>query len=231
MADEKDKAEMAETKTVEQDSKTKEQAQPPKGRDDTNAADLLAELEQLKAEQARTAKALKEANSEAAERRKKLEAYEAAEQKRKEAELSELELAQKKAEEADRKLAEMLAASQRMAIESALIAEAAKLNFADPSDVVALLSASVEIDEDGKPKGVPEAVKALSEAKPYMLKQPTKQKAPQPGTTNPDGSEVKQGETYAQKRLRILGGPRADVFTNEFVEQHGGGVLDRGAKQ
>lgn len=52
--------------------------------------------EQIQAELARVQAALKDANNEAASRRKKLEAYEAAEAKRKEAEMTELEKAQAK---------------------------------------------------------------------------------------------------------------------------------------
>lgn len=55
-------------------------------------------LDELQAENERMAKALKDANKEAADRRKKLEAFEKAEQARKDAELSEAQRLQKEVE-------------------------------------------------------------------------------------------------------------------------------------
>jgi hypothetical protein len=62
----------------------------------TTSTETVEKPEDLKAELARVQAALKEANSEAAGRRKKLEAFEAAEAKRKESEMSELQKAQAK---------------------------------------------------------------------------------------------------------------------------------------
>ena len=55
-------------------------------------------LDELQAENERMSKALKDANREAADRRKKLDAYEKAEQSRKDAELSEAQRLQKEVE-------------------------------------------------------------------------------------------------------------------------------------
>ena len=63
-------------------------------------------VEELKAQLAKVEKSLKETNREAAERRKKLEAFERAEQERREAEMSEMDKLKLKAEMAEKELAE-----------------------------------------------------------------------------------------------------------------------------
>ena len=63
--------------------------------------------DELQAELERTREALKKANKEAEQRRRKLEELDAAEAKRKEAEMSELEKANKRAEEAEKRAAQI----------------------------------------------------------------------------------------------------------------------------
>jgi len=63
-------------------------------------------VDDLKATVAKLEKSLKDVNKEAAERRKKLEAFEEAEKKRQEAEMSEMDKLKRQAETAEAKLAE-----------------------------------------------------------------------------------------------------------------------------
>ena len=136
----------------------------PAGDNTPDATALQAELEQIR-------KALKAANSEAADRRKKLEAFEAAEQKRKEAEMSELEKAQAALSEMERKATEAQQAYQREKIESAVKFAAQALNFHKPEDAIALLDLStLTLTDKGEVDGVDEALKALSKERSYLIK-------------------------------------------------------------
>lgn len=64
-------------------------------------------------------------------------------------------------------------ANQRL-VSAAVIAEAARLGFADPSDAVAFVDkAQVVIGDDGNVTGAAEAVKALVEAKPHLVNKPS----------------------------------------------------------
>ncbi len=130
----------------------------------TDAAKAATE-EEMKAELERTRIALRAANKEAAERRKRLEELEKAEEARKQAEMTELD--RLKAEnEALRKQAEAaVARAQDTLIRAAFVAEAAKAGAAHPDDVYLLADKSgVLVDDDGTVSGVAEAVKALIDA-------------------------------------------------------------------
>lgn len=126
------------------------------------------DLEELRA-------ALKRANAESADRRKRLEQLEAEEKKRSEAQLSEVEKATKRAEAAEAKLTAQMQTLRTQAIRHAVEAEASKAGFIDPADATALADMSaVQYDEDtGKVIGADAAVKALSKAKSHLVKQGT----------------------------------------------------------
>jgi vacuolar-type H+-ATPase subunit I/STV1 len=146
---------MAEQETAQVETTTIPASEIGAGAPD--AAAMAAELEQIR-------KALKEANREAAERRKKLEAYEQAETARKEAEMSEIEKAQKRAHEAEAARDQALQQANDRLIRAAFVAEAAKAGATHPEDAFALADrAAVKIAEDGAVAGVAEAVKALVE--------------------------------------------------------------------
>lgn len=128
-------------------------------------------LEQLTAELTRTREALKKANSEAAERRVKLQEIEEQEAERAKAEMSEIEKAQAEAKEAADALAQLKESTRSSAIRHAVEMAAAKANFTDPSDAYKLADlSSVDVGDDGTVAGVDEAIKALAESKPYMVK-------------------------------------------------------------
>lgn len=141
-----------------------------KGAESGNAGEMSAE--QLKAELERTRTALKAANKEAGDRRKRLDEIEAADAKRKEQELSDAQKAAKRAEEAEAKATQLEAQYRATTIRHAVEMAAAKLNFADPDDAYKLSDLSaITIGDDGKVDGVDAALKALSTAKPHLVKQ------------------------------------------------------------
>lgn len=155
-----------------------------------------AEFEKLQA-------ALKEANREAAARRKRLEELEAAEAKRKEAEMTEAEKAQKRAQELEAKLkAYELTEMQRAAAEKAGL----------PAQLAKRLQGSTaeELEADAK---------ELAETLP----KPTKTTA---SPTNP-GANGQQGETDAQRKARIFG-TDFDPFDPETAKRKGGGFFITG---
>lgn len=151
-----------------------------------DATELAAELE-------RAREALKRANAEAAERRKKLDAFEEAERKRKEAEMSELEKVQAELQrERDARAAAEREATQTR-VRAAVQVAAGQMHFHDPADVMAFLDAdALTVDEDGKVLGVDDALKALVKARPYLVKT-----APQ---TPPDGDKRGGGKAGADDR-------------------------------
>jgi hypothetical protein len=151
-----------------------------------------------------TIKNLREIEKKAKALEKRNAELEANEQKRKDAELSETErlkvqLAREQTEH-QKTVAEMT--TQR--IKMAFLAEATKTNFNDPNDASSMADIStVTVEDDGKVKGVEEAVKALVKAKPYLIK---KAGAAGFGPTNPGaGGEQGGGETDAEKRKRLFG--------------------------
>jgi hypothetical protein len=86
------------------------------------------------------------------------------------AQMTELEQAQAKATAAEAERDAALQRANDRLIMAALTAEAAKQGFADPADAFTLADlAGVSIADDGAVTGVTEAVKALAQAKPYLI--------------------------------------------------------------
>ncbi len=128
--------------------------------------------EELKAKLAEAEAALKKANREAMERRKRLEEIESAETKRKEAELSETEKAAKRIAEAEKRAADMEKLYRDGLTLSAVTLAATRMNFYDPEDAYRLADlAGVTINDNGAVDGVDAALKALAKAKPHLVKQ------------------------------------------------------------
>lgn len=152
-----------------------------------------AELDTLKA-------ALRKANAEAAERRKRIEQLEADEKRRADEQLSEVEKAVKRAAAAEAELESMRATLRERAIRYAVESEAARAGFVDPADAVALADLTAVQYDDGTVTGAESVVKALAKAKPHLLK--VAQPAP-PNTNGRDGGKS-QGtsidEIIARKR-------------------------------
>jgi high-affinity K+ transport system ATPase subunit B len=157
--------------------------------------------EQLQAELERTRAALKTANREAAERRRKLDEVEANEAKRKESELTEVQRAAKRAEEAEASLKATKDRYRQNAIRNEIKLYAQNAGFVDIADAIALADMSgVDFDEaNDKVIGAKEAIDALAKAKPHLLKQPEKTLAP---NINSSG-----------------GGPRPPITNEQLVER------------
>ena len=129
--------------------------------------------DELKAELERVRKALKDANKEAADRRKKLEAYEAKEKEDAEKELSESQRLQKKLDEAEAARVALENKLRTSTINSAALAKASELGFDNPADALALTDLSpVEIADDGTVTGFEKALEALAKSGRLKMKSP-----------------------------------------------------------
>lgn len=138
--------------------------------------------------------------------------------KLREAELSETEKLQKKLAEAEAKAQQAELNARSRSFSAAVIAAAARLNFNDPSDAVALLKIDAfEFDENGQPVGVDEKVKELAAERKYLIK--SKGGSLEPFEPAQQGGPVR--ETDAQKRARLYGG--GDFWNNPGGQ--GGGVV------
>lgn len=159
---------------------------------------------QLQAQLAQIQDALKKANREAAERRKKLEEFEAAETQRKEAQLSEVEKANKRAEEAAARFEALQSAMRDRAIRHAVEIEASRQGFIDPADAIALadMAAVQYSDDDGKVTGADAVVKALAKAKPHLVR--TAQNPPA-NLNGRDGGKAQGGATMDELIARKRG--------------------------
>lgn len=114
--------------------------------------------------------ALHKANSEAADRRKKLEAYEKEKADREAAEKTELEKAQAKAAELEKQISDQAEANRKLTIRHAVEITAAQLGFADTNDAYTLADLSTVEIVDGKVTNAEKVLKALLEKKPYLKK-------------------------------------------------------------
>ena len=143
-------------------TQTETETTPPAG---TANVEITPEIQKLIDDAA--AQASRDANREAIAAKKRAKELEDAEQARKDAELSDAERLQNERDAATT-AAEAAKAELRSArIESAILAAAG--DFADPTDALTVAS-SIELDDDGMPVGVVEAVAALLAAKPHYAK-------------------------------------------------------------
>ena len=82
---------------------------------------------------------------------------------------TELEKAQTRAAELEKQASEATQRAREALLRSAVVAEAARKNVVDPDAAVALLDRStLELDDDGSPKNIAEAMDSLLKAKPYL---------------------------------------------------------------
>jgi DNA repair exonuclease SbcCD ATPase subunit len=153
--------------------------------------------EQLQAELEKTRTALKAANKEAADRRKRLAELETAETERKAAEMTEAQKLNAKLEKLEAEKNAALEKASNSLKRAAILSKAG--DFIDADDVVGALAGKLEINDAGDVDGLDEALAALKKAKPHWLK------AKQPGGRlspgNPGGAT--EGETDAQRRKRL----------------------------
>ena len=135
--------------------------------------EMVATLDanELAAELQRARDALRAANNEAAQRRKKLDEYEKAEQTRKDAELSEMDKLNKRLAEAETARQQALTTANDRLIKAAFVAEAAKHGVEYPEDAFLLADKSnVAVDDSGNVSGVAETVKSLVDGKRLPLR-------------------------------------------------------------
>lgn len=145
-------------------------------------ADKPKTVEELQAENARIAAALKTANKEAETRRKRLEEIDKAAQEKADAEKTELQKANDTLAKVQVERDERDAKLRRLTILDAARDEAERqglaFNAGALTDAFELRAfESVEIGEDGKAQGVDAALKELVKARPYLVKD-TKRTAP-----------------------------------------------------
>lgn len=150
----------------------------------------------------REAKAMLEAEAKALgfENAEAMRAALKAAREREEAEKSELDKLREAAQRAEAERQAALQAANERLIRAEVKAVAAELGIVDPDAAYALMDCSeVTVDESGQVQGVAEALKALTEAKPYLVKQQTAS-APRSGADFRDGGAA-TGKTLSMNQL------------------------------
>jgi hypothetical protein len=153
----------------------------------------------------------------------KLEELEAGQLSERDKLQKQIEKLEKKAAEAEARALEKEQKAQEILIRSAVLSEASKLGFANPEDAYLLLAQKPTIGEDGQPAGVAEAVKALAESRPYLIRG-TQSRIPTGEPFNPSGQQGTIKETDEQRRQRLYN-RRGRAFDTTQAEQRGGGVI------
>lgn len=174
--------------------------QPPLAETPESTPVDTGNVDEIKAELERVRKALKDANKEAADRRKKLEAFEAAEKEKADKELTESQRLQKELEAARAEKAEMENRLKTTTIKNAVLAKAGELNFDHPADALALIDlSSVEISEDGKVIGFEKALEDLAKSGRLKMKGNGS-----PGIGTPRGGKTNNQQGQPQQPQRPI---------------------------
>lgn len=147
--------------------------------------------------------ASRKANKEAESLRKRLKAFEEAEAKRAEAELSEAERLAKQRDEAMAEAERLREHAAQVRIRAELEKAARAAGYNDESDALQL-AAQIELDGDGNPIGVADAVQELLTAKPHYAARPA---APTLDPTNGGRSE-QPALTPQQQTAQLMAGRR-----------------------
>ena len=125
--------------------------------------------------------------------------------KKQEAEMSELDKANAKLDKLQAEKLELEQAMQDLVLRHAVEAKAQALNFHNPGRAFDLIDLSGVTVEDGQVDGIEDALKALIEAEPYLVKS---KEAPDIGATK-TGKRTKETDTKAKdERLGIRFGIR-----------------------
>ena len=132
------------------------------------------------------------------------------------AELADIQTERQKLEQ---QAQDAVAVAQKQAIENAIIKQAGD-KFLDVNDVIMALNGKVEVNEDGEPTGISEALEALAKNKPHWVRKAKPNVLP----TNP-GNGATAGDTEAQTRNLIYGNNGRNFITADMARQHGGGVV------
>lgn len=161
------------------------------------------DAEALKSELAR-------ARREAAKYRTQLRELESIEEERERTEMTEMERLRADLAQAQQERQAAIEAEARQARESAIVAAAAAVGFADPMDAVRLVGELEDIKQAG------EAVQALVELKPYLIKQ-------QPTATSPTNPAGQGGPRSAAEMRALVYGRRdaSDLWAGGLVNGEG----------
>lgn len=136
------------------------------------------------------------------------------------AQKSELEKAQETLSETQRKLAEQERKRVDGLINAEVLYRAAQMNFVNPKEALRLIDISqVNVGDDDVVTGVEEALKALAEASPHLLKSDTGRRAPNLGATNPAGQQTGPSPIITKIKERMGGPGDTSIFAL------GGGVV------
>ena len=189
-------------------------AEPPAEKEkELTAAELALQLADMR-------KALKDANRESADRRKKLEAFEAAEAERKTAEMTETQKLQARLDKLEAEKTQTVAQANERIITAELKAQAAAQGFTDLDYAVFKVRAKVTLTEAGDVEGAEDALKELAKASPALVK---KAGAAPLNPGNPANGQT--GETLAQQRARVYGSGASNLFDVKTAYEQGGGVI------
>lgn len=179
-----------------------------KGKGAGDADDKL-DADKLKAELEETRKALKLANKEAGDHRKKLETFEQAEKEKADKEKSELTKATERAAAAEEKLTKLESALVQRDISDAIRDEARAAGFRDVADALQFVDRGALEIKDGKVTGAKEAVAALAKAKPYLLSSADDKDKGKKGNGTPPPDPKKKAAGAADSQNNVVGNPRA----------------------
>jgi hypothetical protein len=128
-------------------------------------------------------------------------------------------LEKERAEWADRE-ARLQAEKASVLLRTAVIGKAAALGFADPEDAYRMLDLSnLNVGDDGGVAGLDQALKALGDSKPYLLRA-----APRIAPTSP-GAKQQTGESDEQRRARLYGGGATPIGSGPGGGLHWPGKL------
>ena len=134
---------------------------------------------------------------------KRLAELEEQEKKRKEAEMSEAEKLKAELDALKTEAEKARSQARQTKLEADVKLQAAALNFADPADALKMLDmGSIEFDDSGNPKGIKEALEALSKSKPYLLKTASGPGTP-PGAGKKTGTTQKNDQTPTVSTVRF----------------------------
>lgn len=157
-------------------------------------------------------KALKDANKEAADRRKRLDELEAAEAKRKEAEMTETEKLQAQIKQLADEKTDLL--NKQKETERRELQRKVAKDVGLPEGLAARLRGDTEEE-------MTDDAKIVLELMPKLDTTPEKKTAPKLAPMNP--GDGKQGETPAMRRARLLG-KQVNVWDADLAKLHGGGA-------
>lgn len=159
---------------------------------------------------------------------KKADEYEKAEAQRKQEELQKKGEWETIAKQKDEEIKGIKEKYQTAQINNQVIAEAIKLGVVDTEAVTKLVDRGlIKVDEDGNISGVAEAVKSLTDSKPYLIGQPMRPQmggGTNPGNNNPSvprfkASQLQDVKFYREHESEIMEAMRLGLIENDIPGQ------------